>query len=179
MPWRAAAKARRSHATGEQHHHRRKRWTNHREELRALHGPIIAVSTSRTRSARGPSSACAVIIRRTCAQSPVWTTPAARRTSASPRVKIRGESLDCAWRAFWSPRSSASTSPRQCARDATRIGGATWCNHVLIDGKRMRPLPSRTQRWCTATHAFFVACASIIAKVTRDHLMRRIALRHT
>jgi ribonuclease HII len=52
-------------------------------------------------------------------------------------------------------------------------------DHVLIDGKRMRTLPiPHTAVVHGDARCFSVACASIVAKVTRDHLMRRLALRY-
>jgi ribonuclease HII len=52
-------------------------------------------------------------------------------------------------------------------------------NHVLIDGKTMRTLPIKhTAIVHGDARCFSIACASIVAKVTRDHLMARLALRH-
>jgi ribonuclease HII len=52
-------------------------------------------------------------------------------------------------------------------------------NHVLIDGKPMRTLPiPHTAVVHGDARCFSIACASIVAKVTRDHLMARLALRY-
>jgi ribonuclease HII len=52
-------------------------------------------------------------------------------------------------------------------------------NHVLIDGKAMRTLPvPHTAVIHGDARCFSIACASILAKVTRDHLMARLALRY-
>ena len=52
-------------------------------------------------------------------------------------------------------------------------------NHVIIDGKAMRTLPiPHTAVVHGDARCFSIACASILAKVTRDHLMARLALRY-
>jgi ribonuclease HII len=52
-------------------------------------------------------------------------------------------------------------------------------NHVVIDGKPMRTLPiPHTAVVHGDARCFSVACASIIAKVTRDALMIRLARRY-
>jgi ribonuclease HII len=52
-------------------------------------------------------------------------------------------------------------------------------NHVIIDGKAMRTLPiPHTAVVHGDARCFTIACASIIAKVTRDRLMARLALRY-
>jgi ribonuclease HII len=50
---------------------------------------------------------------------------------------------------------------------------------VIIDGKAMRTLPiPHTAVVHGDARCFSIACASILAKVTRDHLMARLALRY-
>ncbi len=52
-------------------------------------------------------------------------------------------------------------------------------DHVIIDGKAMRTLPiPHTAVVHGDARCFSIACASIIAKVTRDRLMARLALRY-
>src|SRR5687767_2031473 len=52
-------------------------------------------------------------------------------------------------------------------------------NHVLIDGKAMRTLlVPHTAVIHGDARCFSIACASILAKVTRDYLMTRLALRY-
>jgi ribonuclease HII len=52
-------------------------------------------------------------------------------------------------------------------------------DHVIIDGKTMRTLPvPHTAIVHGDARCFSIACASIIAKVTRDRLMARLAVRY-
>jgi len=52
-------------------------------------------------------------------------------------------------------------------------------DHVVIDGKMMRTLPvPHTAVVHGDARCFSIACASIIAKVTRDRLMARLAKRY-
>jgi ribonuclease HII len=52
-------------------------------------------------------------------------------------------------------------------------------NHVIIDGKAMRTLPiPHTAIVHGDARCFSIACASIVAKVTRDRLMARLARRY-
>ncbi len=53
-------------------------------------------------------------------------------------------------------------------------------DHALIDGRPIRnvDLGPHTTIVDGDALSYFVACASIIAKVTRDHLMKKLAARH-
>ena len=52
-------------------------------------------------------------------------------------------------------------------------------DHVIIDGRAMRTLPiPHTAIVHGDARCFSIACASILAKVTRDRLMARLALRY-
>ena len=52
-------------------------------------------------------------------------------------------------------------------------------HHVIIDGNRIRTLPMpHTPIPHGDARCFSIACASILAKVTRDLLMTRLALRY-
>jgi ribonuclease HII len=52
-------------------------------------------------------------------------------------------------------------------------------DHVVIDGRAMRPLPiPHTAVVHGDARCFSIACASILAKVTRDLLMTRLAARY-
>ena len=66
---------------------------------------------------------------------------------------------------------------RALARVRSRLGRAP--DHVLIDGKPIRTLchgHTAVVKGDAKCHA--IACASIVAKVTRDRLMHRLALRY-
>ena len=137
------------------HHHRRKRWTTIEKELRALHGPLIAgVDEVGRGPLAGPVVACAVIM--------------------PPDMRAIAGVDD-------SKQLTADQRVRLAVKIRERALGRLHMvpNHVLIDGKRMRTLPiPHTAVVHGDARCFSVACASIIAKVTRDHLMRRLALRH-
>jgi ribonuclease HII len=65
-------------------------------------------------------------------------------------------------------------------RALTRLGSCgVTPHHVIVDGKPVRSLgiPHRAVVHGDA-RCYSVACASIVAKVTRDALMRRLAARH-
>lgn len=65
-------------------------------------------------------------------------------------------------------------------RALTRLGACGFPPHfVVVDGKPVRSLgiPHRAVVHGDA-RCYSVACASIVAKVTRDALMRRLAVRH-
>ncbi|MEJ7810163.1 MAG: ribonuclease HII [Gemmatimonadaceae bacterium] len=52
-------------------------------------------------------------------------------------------------------------------------------DHVLVDGRRIRTLPvPHTAVVGGDARCFSIACASIVAKVTRDRLMRALGARH-
>jgi ribonuclease HII len=165
-------------------HHRRKRWTTIEKELRALHGPLIAgVDEVGRGPLAGPVVACAVIMPPD--MRAIAGVDDSKQLTADQRVrlavKIRERALDWALGA-----ASVSEIERLNIYQASvlamrRALGRLHMvpNHVLIDGKRMRTLPiPHTAVVHGYARCFSVACASIIAKVTRDHLMRRLALRH-
>jgi ribonuclease HII len=66
---------------------------------------------------------------------------------------------------------------RALDRLATRLGSAP--HHVLIDGKPLRTLPVlHTAVVKGDAKCYAIACASIVAKVTRDRLMTTLAQRY-
>lgn len=171
-------------AERKKHHHRRKRWTTIEKELRALHGPLIAgVDEVGRGPLAGPVVACAVIMppdmRAIAGVDDSKQLTAVQRVRLA--VKIRERALDWALGA-----ASVSEIERLNIYQASvlamrRALGRLHVapHHVLIDGKRMRTLPiPHTAVIHGDARCFSVACASIIAKVTRDHLMARLALRH-
>jgi ribonuclease HII len=66
---------------------------------------------------------------------------------------------------------------RALARVPTRLGMAP--HHVLVDGKPLRTLGiPHTAVVKGDAKCYAIACASIVAKVTRDRLMTALAVRH-
>lgn len=55
-------------------------------------------------------------------------------------------------------------------------------DHVLVDGLKIRDIEEHIGPYTAITHgdasSYAIACASVIAKVTRDRLMARLALRY-
>ena len=55
-------------------------------------------------------------------------------------------------------------------------------DHVLVDGLKIRDIEDHIGPYTAITHgdasSYAIACASVIAKVTRDRLMARLALRY-
>ena len=92
----------------------------------------------------------------------------------------RFESARSAWGLArrWSARSTESTSIRRpslpCGARCRRLGLAP--HHVLIDGKPFRTLEiAHTAIVGGDDLCYTIACASIIAKVTRDRIMYALA----
>lgn len=105
-------------------------------------------------------------------------TPAQRTRLA---VRIRDKALDCSLGAASVNeieriniyQASVLAMTRALARLTVRP------DHVVIDGKTMRTLAvAHTAVVHGDARCFSIACASIVAKVTRDRLMGRLALRH-
>ncbi|HKR07980.1 MAG TPA: ribonuclease HII [Gemmatimonadaceae bacterium] len=163
---------------------RRKRWTTIERDLRLQKGPLLAgVDEVGRGPIAGPVVACAVIM-------PPDTRAIAgvddsKRLTHDQRVrlavKIRERAVAYALGAA-SVREidtiniyQASVLAMQRALTRLRIKP----DHVVIDGRAMRTLPIphtavvRGDRRC-----FSVACASILAKVTRDLLMTRLGQRY-
>jgi ribonuclease HII len=164
--------------------YRRKRWTKIEKEIRAQYGPLIAgVDEVGRGPLAGPVVACAVImppdIRAISGVDDSKALTGEQRRKLA--VKIRARALDWALGAA-SVREIERLNIYQASVLAMRraLGRLKLePNHVLIDGKRMRTLPiPHTAIVHGDARCHSIACASIIAKVTRDYLMTRLALRH-
>ncbi len=165
-------------------HHRRKRWTTIEKEIRALHGPLIAgVDEVGRGPLAGPVVACAVIMPPD--MRAIAGVDDSKRLTPDQRVrlavKIRERALDWALGAASVHEIErlniyqASVLAMRRALRRLRVSP----DHVLIDGKTMRTLPiPHTAVVHGDARCFSIACASIVAKVTRDHLMARLAVRH-
>jgi ribonuclease HII len=163
---------------------RRKRWTTIERDLRATKGPLLAgVDEVGRGPIAGPVVACAVIM-------PPETRAIAgvddsKRLTHAQRVrlaqKIRDRAVSFALGAA-SVREieriniyQASALAMQRALGRLKVRP----DHVVIDGRAMRTLPvAHTAVVHGDARCFSIACASILAKVTRDLLMTRLAQRY-
>lgn len=164
--------------------HRRKRWTTIEKEIRAQHGPLIAgVDEVGRGPLAGPVVACAVIMPPD--MRAIAGVDDSKKLTADQRVrlsaKIRERALDWALGAASVHEIETLNIYQASVLAMRRALGRLKLepNHVLIDGKPMRTLPIKhTAIVHGDARCFSIACASIVAKVTRDHLMARLALRH-
>jgi ribonuclease HII len=163
---------------------RRKRWTTIERDLRAEKGPLLAgVDEVGRGPIAGPVVACAVIM-------PGDTRAIAgvddsKRLTHDQRVrlavKIRERAVAFALGAA-SVREIERINIYQASalamqRALTRLKVAP--DHIVIDGKAMRTLPFPHSAVVHGdARCFSIACASILAKVTRDLLMTRLARRY-
>jgi ribonuclease HII len=163
---------------------RRKRWTTIERDLRAVNGPLLAgVDEVGRGPIAGPVVACAVIM-------PADTRAIAgvddsKRLTHAQRVrlavKIRERAVAFAIGAA-SVREieriniyQASALAMQRALGRLKVTP----DHVVIDGRPMRTLAiPHTAVVHGDARCFSIACASILAKVTRDLLMTRLGLRY-
>ena len=160
---------------------RRKRWTTIERDLRRDNGPLLAgVDEVGRGPIAGPVVACAVIM-------PADTRAIAgvddsKRLTHDQRVrlaaKIRERAVAYALGAA-SVREIDTINIYQASalamrRALERLKVAP--DHVVIDGRVMRTLPiPHTAVVRGDARCFSIACASILAKVTRDLLMTRLA----
>ncbi|MGI8498614.1 MAG: ribonuclease HII [Gemmatimonadaceae bacterium] len=160
------------------------RWTSIERELRRSGGPLIAgVDEVGRGSLAGPVVACAVIM--------PHDVPAIRGVddskllSARERVKLAGRirerALDLALGA-----ASAREIDRINIYQATILAMRRALrrlrlspDHVLIDGRPLRTLGISHRAVIGGdARCFCIACASIVAKVTRDRIMHALAPRY-
>ncbi len=133
---------------------RRKRWTTIERDLRVQKGPLLAgVDEVGRGPIAGPVVACAVIM------------PADTRAIAG---------VDDSKRLTHAQRVRLAVKIRERA-----VALEVRPDHVVIDGRVMRTLPiPHTAVVHGDARCFSIACASILAKVTRDLLMTRLAVRY-
>ena len=162
----------------------RTRWTTIERELRRTGGALIAgVDEVGRGSLVGPVVACAIVMPpdtralRGVDDSKVLTAQARERLVA--QIVERAVSLGLgAASAREIDRINiyhASTLAMQRALSRLRVSP----DHVLIDGRPIRALGVEHHGVVDGDDkCFSIACASIVAKVTRDRLMARLARRH-
>lgn len=162
----------------------RARWTTIERELRRTGGALIAgVDEVGRGSLAGPVVACAIVMPpetralRGVDDSKALTAPARERLVLQILERAVSLGLGAA-----SAREidriniyHASTLAMQRALSRLKV----LPDHVLIDGRPIRALGVAHHGIVDGDDkCFSIACASIVAKVTRDRLMASLALRH-
>jgi ribonuclease HII len=163
---------------------RRKRWTTIERDLRRMKGPLLAgVDEVGRGPIAGPVVACAVIMpadTRAIAgvdDSKRLTHDQRVRLAARIRERAVAFSLGAASVREIDTINIYQASVLAMRRALERLTIAP--DHVVIDGRAMRTLPiPHTAVVHGDARCFSIACASILAKVTRDLLMTRLAKRY-
>src|SRR3954468_13627472 len=163
---------------------RRKRWTTIERDLRRDKGPLLAgVDEVGRGPIAGPVVACAVIMppdTRAIAgvdDSKRLTHDQRVRLAVKIRERAVAFSLGAASVHEIDTINIYQASVLAMRRALERLKVAP--DHVVIDGRRMRTLPiPHTAVVHGDARCFSIACASIVAKVTRDLLMTRLAKRY-
>src|SRR3954468_9436006 len=160
------------------------RWTTIERDLRRDKGPLLAgVDEVGRGPIAGPVVACAVIMppdTRAIAgvdDSKRLTHDQRVRLSSKIRERAVAFSLGAASVHEIDRINIYQASVLAMRRALERLKVAP--DHVVIDGRRMRTLPiPHTAVVHGDARCFSIACASIVAKVTRDLLMTRLAKRY-
>jgi ribonuclease HII len=166
------------------HTPRRKRWTTIERDLRAEKGPLLAgVDEVGRGPIAGPVVACAVImppdIRAIAGVDDSKKLTAEQRVRLAVKIRERAVafSLGAASVHEIDRINIYQASVLAMRRALERLGVRP--DHVVIDGRVMRTLPiPHTAVVHGDARCFSIACASIIAKVTRDLLMTRLGVRY-
>jgi ribonuclease HII len=161
-----------------------RRWSGIERSLREEFGPLLAgVDEVGRGPLAGPVVACAVIMPpdaraiRGVDDSKQLTRQERERLAGLIRSRAVAVSLGAASRREIDRLNIYQATVLAMRRALTRLTVSP--NHVLIDGIPMRTLgiPHRAVVAGDA-RCYSVACASIVAKVTRDRLMRALGSRH-
>jgi len=164
--------------------YRLKRWTHIERDVRAERGPLLAgVDEVGRGPIAGPVVACAVIMPPD--MRAIRGVDDSKALTAQEREKLVGRIQEraLAWalgaasvheiERFNIYQASVLAMRRALGRLQIKP------DHVIIDGKAMRTLPiPHTAIVHGDARCFSIACASIVAKVTRDRLMARLARRY-
>ena len=161
-----------------------RRWTPLERDLRALHGPLIAgVDEVGRGPLAGPVVACAVVM--PPEQRAIAGVDDSKRLTALQRERLAAKIRERA-HAIGIGAASVAEIDRVNIYHATVIAmrralarlGCTP-DHVIIDGKAIRSLAvPHTAVVGGDARCYSVACASIVAKVTRDRLMTALGRRY-
>jgi ribonuclease HII len=163
---------------------RRSRWSQIERELRQQYGPLLAGIDEVGRGPlAGPVVACAVIMpgdaRAITGVADSKQLSAEDRERLAPRIRERAVALGVGAASVREIDRlniyHATTLAMQRALKRLPIAP----NHVIVDGKPIRRLGAEHSAVVGAdARCYTVACASIIAKVTRDRLMRALGPRY-
>src|SRR5947209_8928256 len=160
------------------------RWSTIERDLRTQHGPLIAgVDEVGRGPLAGPVVACAVVmppdVRAIAGVDDSKRLPRAERERLAVKIRERAVSVGIG---AASVREIDRINIYQATvvamrRALSRLGVAP--HHVLVDGKPFRTLEIPHTAIIGGDDACYtIACASIVAKVTRDRIMHALALRH-
>jgi ribonuclease HII len=162
----------------------RKRWSVTERDARAEHGPLIAgVDEVGRGPLAGPVVACAVIMpadtRAIGGVDDSKMLTAAERVKLAVKIRERAVALGVGAASVREiDRVNIYHATVLAMRRALRRLGVTPA-HVLVDGRPIRTLNvPHTAIVCGDRKCYSIACASIIAKVTRDRLMLALARRY-
>ncbi len=164
------------------------RWSRLETTLRSRHGPVLAgVDEVGRGPLAGPVVACAVVmppgVRAIAGVADSKQLDAATRVALAARIRETALSIGIGAASVREVdrvnvfHATIRAMQRALVRCERQLGRAP--DHVLVDG-----LPLR---WLNVAHTavvkgdakcYSIACASIIAKVLRDDLMRRLAARY-
>jgi ribonuclease HII len=162
----------------------RKRWSGIERELRATHGPLLAgVDEVGRGPLAGPVVACAVIM--PADRRAIAGVDDSKRVAEPDRVRLARKIRESAVAIGVGAASVREidtyniyhASTRAIRRAVERLGRRP--DHVVLDGNPIRTLGiEHTAVVRGDSRCYAVACASIVAKVVRDGLMRRLARRY-
>jgi len=161
-----------------------KRWTSIERELRALKGPLLAgVDEVGRGPIAGPVVACAVIMPPD--EPAIRGVDDSKKLTAEQRAKLARKIRERAI-AFSIGAASVHEIDRINIYQASALAMhrallrlSVKPNHVIVDGNRIRTLPvAHTPVPHGDARCYSIACASILAKVTRDYLMSLLAVRY-
>ena|SRR5688500_9460091 len=162
----------------------RRRWSVIERDLRRERGPLIAgVDEVGRGPLAGPVVACAVIMPpdaraiRGVDDSKVLSAASRMRLASLIRARALAIGIGAASVREIDRLNIYHASTLAMRRALGRL--VVQPDHVLIDGKAIRTLPiPHTAVVHGDARCFSIACASIVAKVTRDRLMRQLGERY-
>jgi ribonuclease HII len=162
----------------------RRRWSVIERELRRERGPLIAgVDEVGRGPLAGPVVACAVVMPPD--ERAIVGVDDSKRLIAAERVRLAAKIRERAV-ALGVGAASVREIDRLNIYHATVLAMrralgrlAVTPNHVVLDGNPIRTLTVPHTAVVGGDHrCYSIACASIVAKITRDRIMRALATRH-
>ncbi len=164
------------------------RWTPIERTLRAQHGPLlVGVDEVGRGPLAGPVVACAIVM--PPGRRAIAGVDDSKKLDAATRVKLAARIREQALVVSLGAASAREidriniyhATVLAMRRALARVPGRLGCapHHVLIDGKPLRTLGTvHTAVVKGDAKCYAIACASIVAKVTRDRLMHALATRY-